>query len=190
MSVPTPSAIAREPRISPRSSASSPRLAVVRDEADGAHGEPEVGQAAEYQHPRPHEDVDAVLVAAHPAREHDLRDVKQGGAGTAHAECRYGVALGALALALAFEDCDGLCGEPLERPPAERVGARGDGGKAFCHGSCPPHCAPPTCSLNPGACGRTGAGGRRSATSAQAQERLSSPFSTCKLAKNSATSAA
>ena len=60
--------------------------------------------AAQHQHPGPDEHVDAVLEAAHPARQHDLRKIEDGGAGDAHDERRDGIALCARAPALGTVD--------------------------------------------------------------------------------------
>ena len=80
------------------------RLTIVRYQPDGGDAEAEIGETAEPEHARPHEDVDAVLVGAHPAREHDLRKVEQRRAAAAHAEGGNGVALGARLLAVAPQD--------------------------------------------------------------------------------------
>jgi len=59
------------------------RLTIVRHEADGRDAQTQIGEAAEDHHPGPDEDVDAVLVAAHPAGERDLRKIEKCGAGAA-----------------------------------------------------------------------------------------------------------
>ena len=72
--------------------------------------------AAKDQHPSPHEDVDAVLGAAHPAGQHNLREVEQSGAQDADGEGQDRVALGALALAIGGKEIDRLL---------EKAGRRG-----------------------------------------------------------------
>ena len=55
-------------------------LAIDRREADRCQVQSEVGHGSKDQHPRPHENVNAVLSAAHPARQNNLRKVEQSGA--------------------------------------------------------------------------------------------------------------
>ena len=66
---------------------------------------------AKDQHPCPHEDVDAVFGAAHPARQHNLREVEQSRTQDADGEGEQRVALGALALAVGGKDVDRLVDE-------------------------------------------------------------------------------
>ena len=61
---------------------------VFRDEALRGRRQPEIGHAADQQHPSPSINVDAEFEAAHPAREQDLRDKCDRRAGHADDEGR------------------------------------------------------------------------------------------------------
>ena len=86
-------------------------FAIDRREADRCEVQSEVRHGAKDQHPCPHEDVDAVLDPAHPARQHDLRQVEQSRAQDADGEGEQRVALGSLALAIGGKDVDRLVDE-------------------------------------------------------------------------------
>ena len=86
-------------------------LAIDRRKADRCQVQSEVGHGSKDQHPRPHENVNAVLSAAHPARQNNLREVEQSGAEDADSKGQQCVALGALALAIGGKDVDRLLDE-------------------------------------------------------------------------------
>ena len=98
--VPLASDANRAPRIKPRRLIEIAGFAIFGRQADRGGVQAEVGNAAEDQHPGPHENVDAVFKAAHPAGEHDLRNVQQAGAEDANGKSDNGVALGLLAFAV------------------------------------------------------------------------------------------
>ena len=86
-------------------------FAVFRKKPHGGSGEPERRKAAEHENPRPYEDEDAVLVAAHPAGEHGLRHVKNCRSQYANGEREDGVALRARALFLCNENFTRITGK-------------------------------------------------------------------------------
>ena len=90
-------------------------LAIDRRQADRSQVQAEMRHGSQNEHPCPDENVDAVLRAAHPARENDLREVKQAGAQDADGEGKERVALGALAFAVGGKDVDRLLEEVREK---------------------------------------------------------------------------
>jgi hypothetical protein len=64
------------------------------DEALRRIGDAERRQTAEQQHPSPDIDIDAVFVAAHPSRQHHLRDERKSGAGDTNEKVIAGHSLG------------------------------------------------------------------------------------------------
>jgi hypothetical protein len=84
-------------------------LAVGGRQPDRCQVQAEVRHGAENQHPRPDENVNAVFVPAHPARQNDLREVEKPGAEHPDGEGRKGVALGAFTFSVGSNEIDGLC---------------------------------------------------------------------------------
>ncbi len=74
------------------------RLPVFGEEAHHGGVEAQVGDAAEDEDPGPNENVNAVVVAADPARHHDLREIEKCGTRHAQTEGRDGIALRARAV--------------------------------------------------------------------------------------------
>src|SRR6187551_2184233 len=66
--------------------------AIFRDDLLRRRGNSEIHHAAEQQHPGPDIDIDAVIRAAHPARQQDLRQIRHGRADDADDEHRAGEA--------------------------------------------------------------------------------------------------
>ena len=71
----TTNVIQRLPARKPRSSACSPRVRYSGMIFWAEDGNAEIHHAAEQQHPGPDIDIDAVVGAAHPAREQNLREI-------------------------------------------------------------------------------------------------------------------
>src|SRR5690606_21901343 len=84
-------------------------LAVGWRQSDRRQVQAEVRDGTEDQHPRPDEDVNAVFVSAHPARQNDLREVEKACAEHPDCEGREGVALGTFTFSVRSKEVDGLC---------------------------------------------------------------------------------
>ena len=99
--------------------------AILRDQFLRRRRDAEIHHAAEQQHPGPDVDIDAVIRAAHPAREQDLRQIGERRTDDADDENRAGQPPGQ----------GGFAGTSQQRSqPRHHAGGRNGRGLSVCHG--------------------------------------------------------